>query len=74
MTDSIAIKRTMRENEEKLILINNLELTKFPEEGKLTKLNQEETDNMNSPVSIKGIEFLAKNLPMKKFLGRPGWL
>lgn len=33
---------------------------------KLPKLNQEETENMNSSVSIKETVFVNKNLPTKR--------
>lgn len=32
-------------------------------------INQEEIDNLNSPLSIKEIEFVLKNLSTKKILG-----
>jgi hypothetical protein len=45
-------------------------LDKFLEQHKLTKLSEEEIDNMNYATSIKGIEFLdKKKIPTKKTLG-----
>lgn len=45
--------------------VNNLEeMNKVLERYKLPKLkSQEETGNMNSPISVKEIKSVAKNLP-----------
>lgn len=42
---------------------------KFLRRHKLLKLTPKETDNLNKPVSIKEMEFVVKNLPMKKYSG-----
>ena len=39
---------------------------KLPEWNKLSKWAQEEIENLNSPISIKGIKFPVKNFPTKK--------
>ena len=39
---------------------------KLSEWNKLSKWGQEEIENLNSPITIKGIKFLIKNLPTKK--------
>lgn len=41
------------------------EMDIFLKRYKLTKLTIEETDKLNSPVSISEIEFIVKNLPTK---------
>lgn len=38
------------------------------------KLIQQETDNLNCPISIKEIDYIVKNLPTKKTNSRPRWL
>lgn len=40
---------------------------------KLPNLTQEETENLNRPITIKGIELLVKNLPAKKSLDEKGF-
>ena len=50
--------------------LSNLdEMDAFLETYKLPKLNQEETDNLNRPISSNEIEAVIKNLPKNK---RPG--
>lgn len=51
---------------------NAHEMGKFLETHK-PKLSQEVTDNMNSTVSIKIIEFVVKNLPIKKTASPDGF-
>lgn len=41
----------------------------FLQTPKVPKFIQEEIDNLKSPVSIKGIEFIGKNVPTKKTTG-----
>lgn len=41
-------------------------MNKFLERHSYQHFTQEEIDSLNSPVSIKGIEFITKNLPTKK--------
>lgn len=50
-------------------LDNSDEKDKFLERHSLPKLTQEETDHLNSPLSIKEIDLVVKNLPMKKAEG-----
>lgn len=46
---------------------NNLDETDhFPENHELSKLNQDEIDNLNGSITIKSIKCIAKNLPQKK--------
>ena len=42
------------------------EMDKFLETCNLPTMNQEETENLNSPVMSKMIELIIKNLPTKK--------
>ena len=45
----------------------------FLETYNLKRLNQEERENLNRPISIKDIKSLIKNLPMKKSPGPDGF-
>ena len=46
--------------------MDNLEeVDKFLEGYKLPRLNQEETENMNRPITTKEINSIIKNLPTK---------
>ena len=50
--------------------MNNLEeMDKFLERYNLPRLNQEEIENMNRPITINEIETVIKNLPT----GLPWW-
>lgn len=50
---------------------NNLDETDhFPENHKLSKLNQGEIDNLNGSITIKSIKCIVKNLPQKKSPGQ----
>lgn len=44
-----------------------LKMKQFPENHKLSKFNQDEIDNPNSPITITEIDVVIKNLPQKKF-------
>ena len=47
--------------------LNNLEeMHKFPKTHVLSKLTQQETDNLNGSLPIKETEFVARKLPTKK--------
>ena len=47
--------------------MDNLEeMDKFLERYKLPRLNQEEIENMNRPITSKEIETVIKNLPTNK--------
>lgn len=63
----------------KLMLKNLLwhEMDDFLEKYNVSKLTEEETENLNNPVSNQDIEFVSKSFPQKKPL-RPrevhGWI
>ena len=54
--------------------MDNLEeMDKFLENYNLPRLNQEETENMNRPITSTEIETVIKNLPTNKSLGPDGF-
>ena len=54
--------------------MDNLEETDtFLEKYNLPKLNQEETENLNRPITSTEIETVIKNLPTNKSLGPDGF-
>ena len=54
--------------------MDNLEeMDKFLEVHKLPRLNQEEIENMNRPITSTEIETVIKNLPTNKFSGPDGF-
>ena len=54
--------------------MDNLEeMDKFLEMHNLLKLNQEEIENMNRPITITEIETVIKNLPTNKSPGPDGF-
>ena len=54
--------------------MDNLEeMHKFSERYSLLKLNQDEIENMNRPVTSTEIETVIKNLPTNKSLGPDGF-
>ena len=54
--------------------MDNLEeMDKFFEMHNLLKLNQEETENMNRPITSTEIETVIKNLPTNKSPGPDGF-
>ena len=54
--------------------IDNLEeMHKFLERYNLPRLNQEETENMNKPITSNEIEIVIKNLPTNKSPGPDGF-
>ena len=54
--------------------MDNLEeMDKFLEKHSLPRLNQEETENINRPITSSKIETVIKNLPTKKSPGPDGF-
>ena len=49
------------------------EMDKFLEKYNLPKLNQEETENLNRPITSTEIKTVIKNLPTNKSLGPDGF-
>ena len=65
-TDTAEIQRIMRDYYKQLYAnkMDNLEeMDKFLEQHNLLKLNQEETENINRPITSTEIETVIKNLP-----------
>ena len=75
-TDTAEIQRSMR-NYYKQRYANekdNLEeMDKFFEKHNLLRLNQEEIENMNRPITSTEIETVLKNLPTNRSLGPGGF-
>ena len=68
-TDTAEIQKIMRDYYKQLYAnkMDNLEeMDRFLEMHKLPRLNQEETENMNRPITSNEIETVIKNLPKKK--------
>ena len=75
-TDTAEIARIMRDYYKQLYFnkIDNLEeMEKFLEMHNLLRLNQEEIENMNRPITSNEIETMIKNLPMNKSPGPDGF-
>ena len=75
-TDTAAIQRIMREYYKQLCAnkMDNLEeMDKFLEMHNLPRLNQEEIENMNRPITSNEIETVIKNLPTNKSPGPDGF-
>lgn len=62
MVDILKIKREYTEQLWAKKLINLNEIDSFLEKSKLLKLTQEEKENLNKPVSIKGTDMVVKHL------------
>ena len=67
--DTTEIQRSMRDYYKKLYakkMDNQEEMDKFLERYNLPRLNQEEIENMNRPITSNEIETVIKNLPTNK--------
>ena len=74
--DTAEIQRIMRDYYKQLYAnkMDNLEeMDKFLEEHNLLKLNQEETENINRPITSTEIETVIKNLPTNESPGPDGF-
>ena len=66
-TDTKEIERIIRDCWEQLYANNNLEeMEKFLKTYNLPRLNHEETENLNRPITSKEIELVIKNFPKQK--------
>ena len=75
-TDTAEIQSILRDNYKQLFAnkMDNLEeMDKFLERYNLPRLNQEEIENMNSPITSDKIETVIKNLPTNKSPGPNGF-
>ena len=75
-TDIAEIQRIMRDYYKQLYAnkMDNLEeMDKFLEEQNLLRLNQEEIENINRPITSTEIETVIKNLPTNKSPGPDGF-
>ena len=75
VTDTVLIQRIMRDYYKQLYAnkIDNLEeMDKLLEKHNLLRLNQEERENINRPVTSTEIETVIKNLPTNKSPGPDG--
>ena len=71
-TDSTEIQRIVRDYSQQLYAnkMDNLEeMDKFLEKYNFPKLNQEEIENLNRPITSKDIETVIRNLPANKSSG-----
>ena len=75
-TDTTEIQRIIRDHYKQLYAnkIDNLEeVDKFLEKHNFLRLNQEEVENMNRPITSTEIETVIKNLPTNKSPGPDGF-
>ena len=75
-TDTAEIQRIMRDTNKKLYAnkMHNLEeMDKFLEKHNLPRLNQEEIENINRPITSTEIETVIKTLPTNKNSGPDGF-
>ena len=76
-TDNTEIQRIIRDYYQQLYgnKMDNLEeMDKFLENYNLPKLNQEETENLNRPITSSEIKTVIKNLPTNKSPGPDGFI
>ena len=76
-TDTVEIQRIMRDYYKQLYAnkMDNLEdMEKFLEKHNLLRLNQEEIENINRPITSAEIETVIKNLPRNKNPGPDGFI
>ena len=74
--DNTEIQRIMREYYQQLYVnkVDNLEnMDKFLEKYNFLKLNQEEIENLNKPITGMDIETVIRNLPANKSPGPDGF-
>ena len=74
--DTVEIQRIMRDYNKQLYAnkMHNLEeMDKFLEKHNLLRLNLEETENINRPITSTEIETVIKNLPKNKSPGPDGF-
>ena len=75
-TDNTEIQRLIRDYYQQLYAnkMDNLEeMHKFLEKHNCPKLNQEEIENVNRPITSTEIETVIRNLPANKSLGPDGF-
>ena len=75
-TDNTEIQRIIRDYYQQLYAnkMDNLEeMDKFLEKYNFPKLNQEEIENLNRPITSTEIETVIRNLPTNKSLGPDGF-
>ena len=75
-TDNTEIQRIIRDYYQQLYankMDNTDKMDKFLEKYNLPKLNKEEIENLNRPITSTEIETIIKNLPANKSLGPDGF-
>ena len=74
--DTAEIQSILRDYDKQLYankMDNQEEMDRFLERYNLPRLNQEETENMNRPITSNEIETVIKNLPTNKSPGADGF-
>ena len=76
-TDNTEIQRIIRDYYQQLYTTNKMdnleEMDKFLEKYNFPKLNQEEIDDLNRPITSKEIQTVIRNLPANKSPGPDGF-